>query len=131
MVNEFHTSWSEKRDRAAVAGVLNRLIQCGQRHFQNEEAIKEAVQYPLLEAHREIHEELVPTFSNSTRNLPNATTCWTTTSVNFSSIGWWTTLSTATMTFANFWPAKATKLSLDKRGYVPGLWRGRAPGRPL
>lgn len=59
LVNEFHTSWSEKRERGAVAEVLNRLIQYGQRHFQDEEAIMERVQYPLLEAHRKIHEKLV------------------------------------------------------------------------
>ena len=59
LINDFHTGWSENRDRAAVAKLLNQLIQYGEMHFQHEEGIMSAEGYPQLESHQRVHEKLV------------------------------------------------------------------------
>ena len=59
LVNDFHSHWKEKRDRQQVAFVLNKLIQYGERHFRDEEAIMTREGYPLLESHHKIHELLI------------------------------------------------------------------------
>lgn len=59
LINDFHTHWSENRDRKDVARVLNQLIQYGELHFQDEERIMAQEGYPELESHRAIHEKLI------------------------------------------------------------------------
>lgn len=59
LINDFHTGWSENRDRAAVAKLLNQLIQYGEMHFQHEEGIMSSEGYPQLENHQKVHEKLV------------------------------------------------------------------------
>ena len=59
LINDFHTHWSENRDRKDVARMLNQLIQYGELHFQDEERIMAQEGYPELESHRAIHEKLI------------------------------------------------------------------------
>ena len=59
LINDFHTHWSENRDRKDIARVLNQLIQYGELHFQDEERIMAQEGYPELESHRRIHEKLI------------------------------------------------------------------------
>ena len=59
LINDFHTHWSEKRDRQEIARVLNQLIQYGELHFQHEESIMAEEAYPEFESHRKIHERLI------------------------------------------------------------------------
>ena len=59
LINDFHTHWSEKRDRHDIARVLNQLIQYGELHFQDEERIMAEEAYPELESHRKVHEKLI------------------------------------------------------------------------
>lgn len=59
LINDFHTHWSENRDRRDIARVLNQLIQYGELHFQDEERIMAQEGYPELESHRRIHEKLI------------------------------------------------------------------------
>lgn len=59
LINDFHTHWSENRDRKDVARVLNQLIQYGELHFQDEERIMAQEGYPELESHCAIHEKLI------------------------------------------------------------------------
>lgn len=59
LINDFHTHWSEKRERKDIAQVLNHLIQYGELHFREEEAIMAQEGYPLVEMHSKIHERLI------------------------------------------------------------------------
>ena len=58
LINEFHTRWSESRQRTDIARVLNQLVRYAQVHFQHEEAIMEAAKYPRQAEHRLIHVEM-------------------------------------------------------------------------
>ena len=55
----FHTEWAREHNPNTVIPILNQLIRYSQQHFQDEEAIMEKEQYPLLEAHHKHHEKLV------------------------------------------------------------------------
>lgn len=59
LINDFHSHWSEQRDRKDIARVLSQLIQYGELHFQDEERIMAQEGYPELESHRRIHEKLI------------------------------------------------------------------------
>jgi len=58
LINEFHDAYMEKRDRAILPGLLNRLVDYSQRHFTNEEALMVAAGYPASDEHRAHHEAL-------------------------------------------------------------------------
>ncbi len=59
LINEFHSKWTEKRDRQTIKEVLNSLIQYCQTHFSDEESIMAQEGYVVLESHRKRHEKLV------------------------------------------------------------------------
>lgn len=59
LINDFHTHWSEKRDRKDIARVLSQLIQYGELHFQDEERIMAQADYPALDNHHQVHEKLI------------------------------------------------------------------------
>lgn len=59
LINAFHTEWARDHNPNSVMPILNQLIRYSQQHFQDEEAIMEREQYPLLEPHRKCHEKLV------------------------------------------------------------------------
>lgn len=59
LINDFHTHWTEQRDRQDIARVLSQLIHYGELHFQDEERIMAQEGYPELESHRLIHEKLI------------------------------------------------------------------------
>ena len=58
LINEFYDAFIEKRDRALVLGLLNRLVDYAQTHFTNEEALMKAAGYPALDEHCAHHEKL-------------------------------------------------------------------------
>lgn len=59
LINDFHTHWTEQRDRKDIARVLSQLIHYGELHFQDEERIMAQEGYPELESHRLVHEKLI------------------------------------------------------------------------
>jgi hemerythrin len=59
LINDFHSKWTENRDKQAIKEVLNNLIQYCQTHFSDEEAIMAREGYVVLESHRKYHEKLV------------------------------------------------------------------------
>ena len=58
LINNFHTLWLEQRNKQDIASVLNQLVKYAEVHFQHEESIMNAVEYPRLNEHRKAHEEL-------------------------------------------------------------------------
>lgn len=58
LINEFHDAYAEKRDRAILLNLLNRLVDYAERHFTNEEALMLAAGYPASDEHRAHHETL-------------------------------------------------------------------------
>ncbi len=59
LINDFHTHWTEQRDRKDIARVLSQLIHYGELHFQDEERIMAQEGYPELESHHQVHEKLI------------------------------------------------------------------------
>jgi hemerythrin len=59
LINEFHTHWSENRDRHMIAEILNRLMKAGEQHFLNEERVMAQEGFPKLVDHRVVHEDLI------------------------------------------------------------------------
>lgn len=58
LINEFHDSFRQKKDRRELLRVLNNLVAYAEGHFRREELIMAAHGYPLLDAHLVLHEEL-------------------------------------------------------------------------
>jgi hemerythrin len=61
LINEFHFVFTQNRDRKRIAHVLNALVMYSEEHFQREEQMMAASDYPLLEEHRQIHGSLFET----------------------------------------------------------------------
>lgn len=59
LMNAFYDGYLEKRDRAQLLILLNRLVDYAQRHFRNEEALMKSSGYADVEAHSARHEKLV------------------------------------------------------------------------
>ena len=59
LVNEFHDISAQSATSKDIALVLNRLVSYAEEHFQREEKLMSDNGYPLLEAHRELHVQLV------------------------------------------------------------------------
>lgn len=58
IINELYSAIQEDRDRAALRPVLDRLVDCTERHFEYEEELLEEVGYPDLEQHKAIHDSM-------------------------------------------------------------------------
>ncbi len=61
LINDFHTQWTEDRDRQDIARVLNQLINYAQLHFKDEETIMEEAGYPKFVQHQQLHDAMVET----------------------------------------------------------------------
>ena len=61
LINEFHNNWIEQRQKQAAAVVLNRLVQYAETHFQHEEDIMAAANFPELAQHAEVHAKVTET----------------------------------------------------------------------
>lgn len=59
LINEFHDSYQGGRSKRDLLQVLQRLVAYAEQHFQNEEALMAASEYPRLEGHHGLHEKLV------------------------------------------------------------------------
>ena len=58
LINEFYDAFVEKRERALLLNLLNRLVDYAERHFTNEETLMRDAGFPGLEEHRRHHEQL-------------------------------------------------------------------------
>ena len=58
LINEFYDAFVEKRERALLLNLLNRLVDYAERHFTNEEALMKSAGYVALDEHRAHHEKL-------------------------------------------------------------------------
>lgn len=61
LINEFHYAFTHNRDRRTIARVLNDLVKYSEEHFQREEQMMAATEYPQLDEHRRIHGDLIET----------------------------------------------------------------------
>lgn len=58
LINDFYDAFLEKRERAVLVTLLNRLVDYAQRHFEHEEALMRDIDYPGLASHHAHHERL-------------------------------------------------------------------------
>jgi hemerythrin-like metal-binding protein len=61
LINEFHYVFTHNRQLREIARVLNDLVKYSEEHFQREEEMMAAHDYPGLDEHREIHAALFET----------------------------------------------------------------------
>lgn len=61
LINNFHTLWSEARNRNDIAKVLNQLVAYTEMHFRHEEVIMENAGFANLDAHKKVHESMIDT----------------------------------------------------------------------
>jgi hemerythrin len=61
MINDFHFTFSQNRDRRDILKVLNELVRYAEEHFRHEEQIMSERGYPELERHQDIHSGLFET----------------------------------------------------------------------
>jgi hemerythrin len=61
MLNEFYDAFLETKKRSDLIGILTRLVQYAEAHFQREEAIMDACGYMLLGEHHLSHTRLYET----------------------------------------------------------------------
>jgi hemerythrin len=59
LINEFHETRARSDSPRESAKVLNRLIAYAEVHFQHEEKLMSDNNYPRLDMHRELHNDLV------------------------------------------------------------------------
>lgn len=58
LINEFHDAFIERHERARLLALLNRLVDYAQKHFTHEEQLMREANYPRLETHHALHEQL-------------------------------------------------------------------------
>jgi hemerythrin-like metal-binding protein len=58
MVNELHAAMMRQERKSVTVTLLGNLLKCSQEHFDTEERMMEAAQYPGLAQHRAYHHEL-------------------------------------------------------------------------
>ena len=61
LINNFHSRWTDTRDRHEISEIFRQLVAYAEMHFQHEEAIMEDAGYPSLAEHHRIHESMVDT----------------------------------------------------------------------
>lgn len=61
LINSFHSSWLEARDRQSIARVFNQLVAYAEMHFRHEETIMAEHEFPQLAVHKQQHETMVET----------------------------------------------------------------------
>ena len=61
MINEFYDAFQETRRRRDLAGMLTKLVNYAEAHFQREESLMVACGYPALEEHHDLHTGLYET----------------------------------------------------------------------
>ena len=73
LINDFHFTFLQNRDRRNILIVLNNLVQYAEEHFQHEERIMAERGYPGLDRHREIHADLFETLFSLQTKLEKGT----------------------------------------------------------
>ena len=61
MINEFHDAFQENKTRRKLLVILSNLVKYSEEHFQREEAVMRACDYPLTEEHHLSHGKLYET----------------------------------------------------------------------
>lgn len=69
LINDFHSQWLAQQDRKEIARILNQLVAYAEMHFQHEEIIMRATEYPLLETHHQEHEKMFETIFKLNRSF--------------------------------------------------------------
>lgn len=73
LINNFHFTYMQDRDRRDILQVLNELVRYAEEHFQHEERIMTERGYPELDRHREIHVRLFETLFSLQAKLERET----------------------------------------------------------
>ena len=73
LINNFHFTYMQDRDRRDILQVLNELVRYAEEHFQHEERIMAERGYPELDRHRDIHVELFETLFSLQTKLEKGT----------------------------------------------------------
>ncbi|MCP5181984.1 MAG: hemerythrin family protein [Pseudomonadales bacterium] len=58
-VNEYDAAFQEGADLRKMIGIFDKIISYTAKHFEDEEAYMERIDYPALRSHRHIHKQLV------------------------------------------------------------------------
>ena len=59
LVNEFHETYLSGEASKGIPKILNQLVAYAQAHFEHEETLMSENNYPMLEQHRNQHDDLV------------------------------------------------------------------------
>ena len=71
IINDFYDAFQESKMRRELLHILNELVTYSEGHFQREELIMAAHNYPLQEDHHHLHEKLYDTIYALNERLQN------------------------------------------------------------
>lgn len=62
LMNKLHDLWKSQADKATVGAALDELAKATVKHFQDEEQVMARMNYPKLEHHKKLHQQLLTKF---------------------------------------------------------------------